>query len=59
MIEVTRQAAIPFLNASSSAAVIFTASGFLLGPPLASRSGTPPRAPADAVCCEACVCLPP
>ena len=52
-----RQAAIPFLNASSSAGVTFTAAGSCSGPPLASRSGTPPRAPADAGLLLDCVCL--
>ncbi len=51
-----RYAAIPFLNASSSAVVTLMPSGVLLVPPLASRSGKPPRAPADATVWLDCFC---
>ena len=56
---VAAQATIPFLNASISAAVTFTMTGLLTGPPTASRSGTPPRAPADATCWPDCACFLP
>src|SRR5205814_8261452 len=59
VVGMARQPTIPFLKDSSSAAVTLMVSGFLFEPPTASRSGTPPRAPADAVCCDAAVCLPP
>ena len=48
---------IPFLNAAISAAVTVTATTFLFGPPLASRSGPIPRAPADAIVWVDCFSL--
>ena len=46
----------PFLNASSSAAVTGVETGDGLVPPLASRSGKPPRAPAEATVWLDCFC---
>ena len=51
-----RRYAMPFLNASISAGVIVDVTWFGFAPPLASRSGTPPRAPADATACVDCFC---
>src|SRR3989304_4784356 len=48
----------PFLKASISAAEIVTRSLFLFDPPTASRSGTPPRDPADATVPVFCDCEP-
>ncbi len=51
-----RRYAIPFLNSATSAGVTGMVSLFGFEPPLASRSGTPPRAPAEATVWLDCFC---